>query len=118
MSSAWRSSRSSRIGKREAFLGCLEINLPVISFSRRPASASVPAWLSFLPSSLPPPPTPGFKVQPSRVRKPEPDAALSRAAAHAPAHAERHVRGGGAGAGRRGLTAFRACALVPRSRLS
>lgn len=61
MSSASRSARSSRIGKREAFLGCLAINLPVISFSGSPASPSspLPAPLPFLP--LLPLPRPGSK---------------------------------------------------------
>ena len=64
------------------------------------------------PPSLPPP-TPGFKVQPSRVRDPGPDAALSRARAHAAAHAVRHVRGGGAGTWRLRRAAFCACAVDP-----
>lgn len=110
MSSALRSSRSSRIGKREAFLGCLAINLRMISFSPRPASPSGP-----LPSGFPPHPPSHAGVQSTAARGEGAGAgrALSRAPAHAPAHAARHVRGGGAGAGRRPLAAFRACALAP-----
>lgn len=110
MSSALRSSRSSRIGKREAFLGCLAINLRTISFSPRPASPSGP-----LPSGFPPRPPSHAGVQSTAAQGEGAGAgrALSRAPAHAPAHAARHVRGGGAGARRRPLAAFRACALAP-----
>lgn len=56
MSSALRSSRSSRIGKREAFLGCLVINQPMISFSGTLASPYCP--FPCRPSFLPPPTSP------------------------------------------------------------
>lgn len=85
-----------------------EAGLPLPSPPGFPSSGPPPPPL--------PPPTPGFKVQPSRVREPGPDAALSRAPAHAAAHAARHVRGGGAGTWRLRRAAFCACALPPCSR--
>lgn len=121
MSSTGRSSRSSRIGKRDALERRI-LRLPsdksaddIILPEAGLPLPSPPGFPSSGPPPLPPlpPPTPGFKVQPSRVREPGPDAALSHAAAHAAAHAARHVRGGGAGTWRLRRAAFCACALGP-----